>query len=294
MIPMSRGVVSREGQSHVGQRDEPMDGKGLGRLGKALKWALALEVAQTLLGLDGESCSSGRVGKYFIIFIDVDNFATKHLSSWLSQQFPQMAAYKPGTIYVPRGRPLLSEDYNLGFFIVPICGCLPCLHAAVAQISAISVGTHYLRPRANDQEILRALLARDQASCRVSFLPGALQRFASSGRWPTTTGALLGQLPGLVHFTRAPQRLQACGYRPALLGYKDGFERQIDDAPSAWSMEPKHLSGKRPRPWWVSTLVKTGEKLRLSASPGSCDPAYLALAQRAQRFRTVVGSGHLD
>ena len=92
----------------------------------------------------------------------------------------------------------------------------------------------------------------------------------------------------------APQRLQACGYRPALLGYKDGFERQIDDAPSAWSMEPKHLSGKRPRPWWVSTLVNTGEKLRLSASPGSCDPAYLALAQRAQRFRTVVGSGHLD
>jgi hypothetical protein len=168
---------------------------------------------------------------------------------------------------------------------------LRCLRAAAAVAEASSVGTARFRPRLNDQEALRRVLSSAAASrsggppgeaagpaaarCSVGYLPAEMQRFAASGAaWLFTRPFRHTWPAGLVHCTRAKQRLAGCPGAffvsmasppppptkrrgPMESGAQShgnggsGFEEHDDDALLSWKQEEQHRSGRRARAWWI-------------------------------------------
>jgi len=114
------------------------------------------------------------------------------------------AALSPD-LFLVRGRRWLGEPFNTGLFLfrgaVDAAAGSACLALANGVVARSSVGTSRLRPRLNDQEALRRLLARNggpngtspgtgggangdgqgRRTCTVRYLPSGVLQFASSG-----------------------------------------------------------------------------------------------------------------
>jgi len=172
---------------------------------------------------------------------------------------------------------------------------------------------HHFRRRGKALGTDATAASADSSStfCAVNTLPAGMQQFAASefATWPSAELFLPKfEPPGLVHYTRAEQRLAGCtnerfksltpsssqfelspspsdsliesSVESHQVEYQQKNEQDIrsDDASMEWKSESDHTSGRRARSWWMVLWQHTKAFLGLNSQPRSeCWSSYKPL-----------------